>query len=371
MCEYKSLPYLWLATKTMRKHYQRRDDHVYLSFIKSQVLCLYLNYLNIMRAASYLKNFLERNSFYAQTKMRKHVVCCAMTHKHWGKIATFNLVFVMIRWMNVNIHLLSLAHPIKALVKQKYISLFFHNFLQKLFEVPSEPKTDQVCTFLFSTWKLTLNASVRKHHLKQFARTFTWFIGVMRHNCFQCPWNFCLQHLITSDTCSEGLPGVKLSVFATFRWSAFWNYFGIITCSCWSLRRNAKTNLGCLVMTFSGMSLFDVFFSFQVTCERELSHARNVNILHAHHASCLVPCACHPWLLVATLYTQISEATTCWKRTCPLFQILHSWNNTQTINTHANEEELEAHGFLQKEWIVQNISLALIIQIFNQSEQLI
>lgn len=128
MCEYKSLPYLWLATKTMRKHYQRRDDHVYLSFIKSQVLCLYLNYLNIMRAASYLKNFLERNSFYAQTKMRKHVVCCAMTHKHWGKIATFNLVFVMIRWMNVNIHLLSLAHPIKALVKQKYISLFFHNF---------------------------------------------------------------------------------------------------------------------------------------------------------------------------------------------------------------------------------------------------
>lgn len=243
-----------------------------------------------MRAASYLKNFLERNSFYAQTKMRKHVVCCAMTHKHWGKIATFNLVFVMIRWMNVNIHLLSLAHPIKALVKQKYISLFFHNFLQKLFEVPSEPKTDQVCTFLFSTWKLTLNASVRKHHLKQFACTFTWFIGVMRHNCFQCPWNFCLQHLITSDTCSEGLPGVKLSVFATFRWSGFWNYFGIITCSCWSLRRNAKTNLGCLVMTFSGMSLFDVFFPFKwLVSANSPMLEMSTSFMHTmHRAWCLV-----------------------------------------------------------------------------------
>ena len=48
-----------------------------------------------------------------------------------------------------------------------------------------------------------------------------------------------------------------------------------------------KKNLERFLMTFSGMSVFDVF-SFQVTCERRLSHARNVNILHAQDASCLV-----------------------------------------------------------------------------------
>ena len=45
-----------------------------------------------MRAASYLINFLEKNSFYAQANMRNHVVCCAMTHEHQGKIATFSLM---------------------------------------------------------------------------------------------------------------------------------------------------------------------------------------------------------------------------------------------------------------------------------------
>ena len=120
-----------------------------------RLLCLYLNYPNMTGAASHLVNFFERNS------LRKHVVCCAMTHKHWGIMATFNLVFVMIPWTNVNIHLPCLAHAIKAFVKQKYISLFFfHYVLQKLFEVWSEPKTDQGCTFLFSTWKLTRNQAM-------------------------------------------------------------------------------------------------------------------------------------------------------------------------------------------------------------------
>lgn len=41
--------------------------------------------------------------------------------------------------------------------------------------------------------------------------------------------------------------------------------------------------------------------------------------------------------------------------------MFHSWNNTQTINTNPNKEALEAHGFSQKERIVQNISLALNI----------
>ena len=122
------------------------------------LLCLYLNYPNMTGAASYLMNYFERKSFYAWTKMRKHVVCCAMTHKHWGIIATFNLVFVMIPWTNVNIHFLWLAHAFKPSVKQKYITLFFfYNVLQKLFEVWSKPKTDQVCTFTLSLSKRILH----------------------------------------------------------------------------------------------------------------------------------------------------------------------------------------------------------------------
>ena len=31
------------------------------------------------------------------------------------------------------------------------------------------------------------------------------------------------------------------------------------------------------------MSVFEIFLPFNVTCERRLSHSRNVNILHAVH----------------------------------------------------------------------------------------
>ena len=190
------------------------------------------------------------------------------------------------------------------------------------------------------------------------------FIGVMIHYHFQCPQSFCPQHLITSDTFFHHqwtrwtrniLCGVELTVFAVFKWSGFWNYFGIITFSCWSLRRNAKKiwNACCLLMTFSGMSAFDVFFRSSDLWVPTLPCSK---CQHPSCTRCIVPCACHPWLLVATLYTVISEATSCWKHTCPLFLIFHSWNKTQTINTNPNKEAPDAHGFSQKEQIVQNIS---------------
>ena len=109
-------------------------------------------------------------------------------------------------------------------------------------------------------------------------------------------------HFFPSPMNSQwSLCGVKLIVFATFRWSRFWNYFVIITCSGWSLRRKAKQKLERLLMTSSGMLVaVNVWcFFFQVTCEHRLSHAQHPSDTR----SCLVTLD----VSSATLHTVISE----------------------------------------------------------------
>ena len=140
------------------------------------------------------------------------------------------------------------------------------------------------------------------------------------------------------------------------RWSGFWSYFGIITCSCWLLRRNAKK---------CGTFPYDRYCDVSVWCfflwsdlEHRFSHAWNVK--------CTMPCASLPWLLVPTLLQwflkpQIVENT--------LARCFKSFTHEQCANNQhpcKNKEALKTHGFSQREWIAQNIPLALNIPDIQQ-----
>lgn len=95
------------------------------------------------------------------------------------------------------------------------------------------------------------------------------------------------------------LCGVELTVFATFGWSGFWNYFGIITLSCWSLRRNAKKIWNACWWPFLGCQCLMFFFLSSDLWAPTLPCSK------CQHPSCtryIVPCACHPTSRSHSLY---------------------------------------------------------------------
>lgn len=103
-----------------------------------------------------------------------------------------------------------------------------------------------------------------------------------------------------------------------------------------------------------------MFFSFQVTCERWLSHARNVNILHTHDASCLVLVTLDfskPIFIQWFLKPQVAENTL-----AHCFKSLTRETKRKQSTLTQTRKALKAHGFSQKEGIVQNIWLALDIR---------
>ena len=83
---------------------------------------------------------------------------------------------------------------------------------------------------------------------------------------------------------------------------------------------------------------------------------------HPSCTRCIMPCACHPWPLIATLYTNSDFQSHKFLKThLPVVLNLSLVKQHANNHTNPNKEALKAHGFSQKERIVQNISLALNI----------
>ena len=114
----------------------------------------------------------------------------------------------------------------------------------------------------------------------------------------------------TTDELTE-MEILELSLLRSplLRWSGFWTYFGIITCSCWLLRRNAQKMwnislwplLWCQCLMFFPLKWLWAPIFPCLKCQM-------------HHALCFSPLTSH-----SHSFTVISEATNCWKHTCPLF----------------------------------------------------
>ena len=103
---------------------------------------------------------------------------------------------------------------------------------------------------------------------------------------------------------------------------------------------------------------YDLYCDVSVWCfflwsdfEHQFSHAWNVK--------CTMPCASHPWLLIATLLQWFLKPQIVENTLAHCFKSFTREAIRKQSTPTKNKEALKTHGFSQREWIAQNIPLAL------------